>query len=194
MNDGKGIAIFAIIVSLISLGLGGYVVYDLILTSEAPEEEQEDPLDESDVQTIVDETIANSSLVNESSVDNTLVTQWYKEWNSHSFDSVEWEYLDPLSFVINLNESSSLYASFNGYIRFVEDSGLYVNFRVENTEVGQEMRVEAENVNFRQRYSVALQYYDPSLGPGSYNISVWARVGSDLSSFHDMSLYIQTVS
>lgn len=190
MNDGKGIALLALILALISLGLGGYVFYDIILTAQEPQ----DTLEESDVRDIVDESIENSTLVNRSQINISLTNQWYKDYFEYSFDGTSDEYVDPMSIVIDLNESSTLYVLFNAYVRFPTDNSLFVNLRIDNTEVGQEMRVKAENVNVVERYSLALQYYDPSLILGSYNVSVWARVGATPANLYEMSLYIEANS
>ena len=151
----------AIFFAIISLGLGGYLLYDNVFTDG----------------------------------ENTM-HQWYKENDGYSFMGGSDQYIDPMSFNVEITEESTLYVLFIGFIEFPANSFnlIYLNVRVDNSEVGQEMIVEAENIDYRQRFSLSLQYYDPSLPAGAYNVSIWARVFSDNASFGDMTLYVQTFS
>lgn len=166
MKSGKGLGAISILLAIISLGLGGYVIYDTYLSP--------------------------SSLNEISSIDH-----WYKESNSFSFDSTSFEYVDPMSFTVKLYETSSVYIVFNGFVRFPIDDTyniVYIRIKINDFYEGQEMTVEAEAIDFRQRYSFALQYFDPSLPANTYTISIWARTTADTTTLGEMSLYIQTTS
>jgi hypothetical protein len=122
------------------------------------------------------------------------VTQWYMEDFDYSFSGTSEEYIDPMSLTITISEPSTLYILFNAYVRFPTDNSLFLHIRIDDTQVSQEMRVRAENVVVVERYSVALQHFSDSLSSGTYNISIWARVGAIPANLYEMSLYIQTKS
>ncbi|TXT65124.1 MAG: hypothetical protein BAJALOKI3v1_130028 [Promethearchaeota archaeon] len=166
MKSGKALGAVSILLAIISLGLGGYVIYDIYLSP--------------------------SSLNDSSSIDH-----WYKESSTYSFDSTSFEYVDPMSFTLELNETSSIYIVFNGFVRFPIDDTyniVYLRIKINEFYEGREMTLEAESIDFRQRYSFALQYFDPSLPPNTYIISIWARTTADTTTLGEMSLYIQTIS
>ncbi|TFF87743.1 MAG: hypothetical protein EU549_04180 [Promethearchaeota archaeon] len=171
MSNGKGIAITGLIFGIIGLGLGGYVFFNNTLaplfglkTPPTAEPQQE--------------------IENYYSFNGSYLPPSTSVLNNIKSISIEFSVL----------KNASLYVLYNSYILTTNpdtiETFLYVN-GIKKGVLGIKLTVDSTSTI---RSPLALQYYNKTINPGTYNISIWVETNDPITTLYENSLYVQTIT
>jgi len=166
MSNGKGITILGLIFGLLGLGLGGYVFYDTTLA----------PLFG------LKPTDPGQEIINYYEYDSAFVPPSVAEYNIINTMSIE----------TTIEKISSLYVLFNCYV-FTSNPDVIIAELHINGEDEARTRVTTQSTS-PIRTSATLQFYNQSIPPGTYNISIWVAVGDAATTLYENSLFVQIIS
>ena len=171
MGKGSGKAI-AVIALLISIGLGGYIIYDKFIA--AP-------------QTTISDTPTTNQYLRESST--LLIIPSAEQWTSGYYILIEFD----------ITDGQSVYFSFEGVIRFREssipDTYIELRFKVDGIIwTYPHRKIERQDVvsPWRLEFSAAMQYYYTSMSSGTHNVTVVCRGDHTIDRLGSRSLFVQT--
>ena len=170
MGKGSGTAI-AVIALLISVGLGGFIVYDKFIM--APKITTED---------------------------TPTTNQYFKEGPAIYIPSGEaWTSGSYLLIEFNLTEGQSVYYSFEGLVLFddssVPETYIELHFKVDGIIWDYPRRYiwrYSAVTPGGLKFSVSMQHYNTSMTSGTHNVTVVCKGSHTVDLLSDRSLFVQT--
>lgn len=185
-SGGTALAVIALIVSI---GVGGYFVYDRFIITPSttspsgPTQEDLDALEER----IID-------------LENNTSNQYYKTGSYFIIPSGEaWSTGNSLSIEFTISEGESVYFSYEGTV-ILDDSSVpntYVEFRFKVDGViwtypqRRARRYNAVSPGGTQ-LSVSMQHYNSTMSAGNHTVTVVCRGDHTTDSLRERSLFVQT--
>ena len=126
------------------------------------------------------------------------VTNYYAYDAGYTFSTTSWETLDQPNINITVSKNCSVYISFNCWAMRAPSTMVGFEIQINGISIPQQWYVggtDSLGGAPNDRDSVALQYYNASLAPGTYEITIRAykNVAGD-TRLYVMSLYVQTIS
>ena len=164
-DNGKGLAVFGLIIGLIGLGLGGYAFFE---TTIKPMVGLSEPVQKID-------------------------TYYYEELN-YSPDTTGLENVTESGITIIVTQNSSLYVCFNCYVlhysgSFLTQVALYIN----DVSVSPYMRVTTNDAAIT-RTPLTLQYFDDVIEPGTYILTIKGTMEDPSGLYVGVNMYAEIIS
>ena len=169
---GKGTAVVSILALLISIGVGGYLMYDNIFLTPPTTPE-----------------ITSRQWYN------------YYQWSINTPSGLAWSTDNYLFVDFNVTEGESVYFSYTGLVRFDDqynDTWIELCFKIDGIRWANPLcKVERVNTNDPGIIilSVALQHVNSSLSIGDHNATVTFRSlhgGGGTNSVREQNIFVQT--